>query len=364
MPSYSRRQVLRQGSWAAVGMAMGWGGLTGCGGRPVRAAPIRGLRQMMPNSLIQTFDRQHQLRERPTQLDNRSELFQALEQPGSQSWVSLLGSDWLDQAIAKNLLQPFTAEQLPQQWANLDPHWQQATQRQGQTWGIPWRWGTTAIAYHRRRVDKPIREWADLWRPELRQRITLPDHPREVIGLTLKSLGRSYNDQIDADDAELVERLGSLHQQVLSYTSDQYQQILRMGDSWVAVGWTEDLFALQNNYPLYEVVIPTSGSALWYDCWVLPRQEASGSSTSSPPDWIPDWLEWVLALENTPRIMELSRIASVVSIPPEQISSQLRERPDLVADVFPQGELWDPLSANQAITLLTLWQQMRQGTLG
>ncbi len=356
-PPLSRRHLLRQGSRVALALALGGLGLSGCGERPVRDAPIRGLRQMMPNSLIQAFRREYGLRDRPTLLESRSDLYAALAQDGSpQPALTLLGSDWLDRAIGADLLRPFDPEQLPAAWKDLDPRWQQATQRQGQIWGIPWRWGATAIAYHRRRVPDPIQDWADLWRPELRRRLTLPDHPREVISLALQSLGRSANSPLDPQDPDLLNRLGSLHRQVLSYTSTDYQQILRMGASWVAVGWTEDLFELQKSYPLYQVVIPTSGTSLWYDCWVLPRQ-------GEPADWIPAWLGWVLDREHTPRILELSQIASVVPPDPSQNLGRLAGRPDLAPQTLTKGELWDPLTETQSRVLLTLWRQMRQGEL-
>ncbi len=356
-PPLTRRHLIQRGSRAALALALGSLGLTSCGERPVRDAPIRGLRQMMPNSVIQAFSHEYGLRDRPTLLESRSDLYAALAQDGSpQPTLTLLGSDWLDRAIRADLLRPFDPEQLPATWKDLDPRWQQAPQRQGQIWGIPWRWGATAIAYHRRRVPDPIRDWADLWRPELRRRLTLPDHPREVISLALQSLGRSANSRIDPQAPDLLDRLRSLHRQVLSYTSTDYQQILRMGTSWAAVGWTEDLFELQRNYPLYQVVIPASGTSLWYDCWVQPRQ-------GEPADWIPAWLDWVLDREHTPRIVELSQIASVMPLESLQSLGQLAERPDFDPQTLVKGELWDPLTDDQSLALLTLWQQMRQRKL-
>lgn len=344
MSGISRRRLLQLGSLALLGSGCG----VGSGGAP----RIRGLRDMMPNTLMQQFWRQQRLRESPSFAENRSQLFKALREDEPQSSLSLLGGDWLDLAIQEDLLQPFTPEQLPQEWPSLDPRWQQAGQRQGEIWGIPWRWGLLAIAYNRRRVRDPITDWSDLWRPELQGRITLPDHPREVIGLVQKSLGRSLTDPIDSQDPGLVGALESLHSQVLSYTSDDYQQMLRIEDSWVAVGWTEDLLELQRNYPRFEVVIPAAGTSIWFDCWVQPRQ------MDPPVDWIPAWLDWVLDPEHTPRIVEASGIASVVGIPVDQYPRGMQERADIVGQDL--GELGDPLSPTQARESLRLWQGIRE----
>jgi putative spermidine/putrescine transport system substrate-binding protein len=105
-----------------------------------------------------------------------------------------LGDSWLDQAIAQSLIQPITPkllEKIPK-WQKLSPLWQQSVTRNNQVWGIPYRWGATAIAYRSDKLKFEITQWADLWRPELKLKLTLPDDAREVIGLGLKKMGLSY----------------------------------------------------------------------------------------------------------------------------------------------------------------------------
>jgi spermidine/putrescine-binding protein len=38
-----------------------------------------------------------------------------------------------------------------------------------------------------------MKDWKDLFRPELAGKVTMVDSPREVVGAVLKSLGASYN---------------------------------------------------------------------------------------------------------------------------------------------------------------------------
>ncbi|MDX2271352.1 MAG: extracellular solute-binding protein [Cyanobacteriota bacterium] len=378
----SRRQVL-QGILSSLGW-LSLVGVGGCGSRDTNPL-ITCLRQALPSSLLKEWRQQEIFSFTLQLLDNRLQLFEQLQasaSPSPQPWwdplgwfqtpptpamVSLLGADWLDQAIAQALIAPLTPADVGQFWASLPPIWQQVVQRSAsspekqapQIWGVPWRWGSTAIVYHRQRLKTPIVDWADLWRPELRGKLTLPDHPREVIGLTLKKMGRSYQDPISLADGELNRQLAQLHQQVLTYTSSDYLPILRLEDSWVAVGWTEDLYQTQKNYPELEVVIPASGSAIWWDVWVLPRVSQNAPTRAD----LARWFDWVLDPTHTARMVNLSQIANVQAVEASQLSPSLAQRPDLSRGIPSGSEIWQPLSPEQADVYLTLWQRMRSGEL-
>lgn len=191
-----------------------------------------------------------------------------------------LGDYWLVEAIAEKLIQPLDLEEVSQ-WQKLPPRWQSLVKRNekgeldenGAIWGAPYRWGTTLIAY---RVDKfkelgwTPKDWSDLWREEIRDRISMINQPREVIGLTLKKLGYSYNTLNLREVANLKEELIALNQQVRLYSDDSYLEPLMMGDTWLAVGWSADILPLVKRYPNLNAIVPRSGTALWTDIWVKP----------------------------------------------------------------------------------------------
>ncbi|NJO19978.1 MAG: extracellular solute-binding protein, partial [Spirulinaceae cyanobacterium RM2_2_10] len=191
-----------------------------------------------------------------------------------------LGDAWLAEAIQTKVIAPLDLTELSH-WSRLPSQWQALVRRNergeldpdGQIWGAPYRWGTTAIAYDREKFAKlgwEPRDWADLWRPELRERIAIVNQPREVIGLTLKKLGYSYNTpDLDAIP-ELAAELQALHTQIRLYNTVDYLQPLILEDVWVSVGWSLDLLAAQENYPQLAIVVPRSGSAIWTDVWVRP----------------------------------------------------------------------------------------------
>lgn len=279
-----------------------------------------------------------------------------------------LGDIWLETAIKKELIQPLTVKSLGN-WEMLPTLWQKLVQRDrsgnldsgGEVWGIPYRWGSTVIAY---REDKfrqagydPPTDWEDLWREELRDRISLLNQPREVIGLTLKKLGLSYN-TTDLDSiSALKTELKRLNQQVKFYSSQSYLQPLILEDTWVAVGWSNDLLQLRTRYPDIKTIIPRSGTALWADLWVNPTGNEAIYET------ILQWIDFCLNPEAANQIGIFTDASSPILINAKngQIAKSLEEdnikNPSL--EVLEKSEFLFPLSPKTEQQYQALWKEMR-----
>lgn len=219
--------------------------------------------------------------------------------------LATLGDFWLTKAIQQNLIQPLAVKDLTS-WEKLPTSWQSIGQRDmegklspdGVIWGAPYRWGTTVIAYQSKKLnelDITIEDWQDLWQPKLRDRISLLDSPREIIGLTLKKMGYSYNlDNLDSV-TNLESELQKLNQQAKLYSSNRYLEPLILEDTWAAVGWSTDIIPLTKRYPEIKFVIPTSGSALWADLWVQPKisdHNDPKNNSSINAKFIEEWIDF------------------------------------------------------------------------
>ena len=273
-----------------------------------------------------------------------------------------IGDSWLDQAIAQSLIQPIAPnllEKIPN-WQKLPPLWQQSVTRNNQVWGIPYRWGATAIAYRSDKLKFDITQWADLWRPELAQKLSLPDDAREVIGLVLKRMGQSYQPEnlVEGQDVfvKLSKELKSLNSQVLTYSSDNYLQALLADDTLTAVGWTSDMYKAQKQNPSLKVVIPQDGTALWSDLWVMPKGEVAIASAQ--------WMNFCL----TPAIAaQITSLTDAVSTSSEldQVPASVKADPIkfFSQDIFTKSELISPLSTSTLAQYKDLWAKMRSGAL-
>ncbi|XWK88574.1 MAG: extracellular solute-binding protein [Phormidium sp.] len=370
---------------------------TGCSSQQQASLRIRLLKDSIPAQLLNEFRQEFkQIGELDLTVEPQLvSLFTSLqEKPKSQNWWSrlplltarekqssiadlvTLGDYWLASAIEQKLIQPLDPTQL-KQWEQLPPQYQRLVRRnqqgnidlKGLVWGAPYRWGTTMIVYRRDKFKaeglNPPQDWNDLWKEELRDRISLPDQPREVIGLTLKKINpqNSYNTQELAKIPQLKSELKELDRQVKFYSDNTYLQPLILGDTWLAVGWSTDILPIIQRYPnMIGAVIPQSGTSLWADLWVSPAK--ANNNLSLARDWIDfSWQPEIAAL--------FSRFGKAAS--PIFAGESLDELPKSIREkklLFPSPEVYQrsefilPLSEKAQQQYLNLWREIRFQGLG
>ena len=283
-----------------------------------------------------------------------------------------LGDYWLTEVIKKKLIQPLEIKDL-EGWSNLPSICQQLVKRNedgdldegGSIWGAPYRWGSTLIAYRRDKFEKlgwMPRDWRDLWREELRDRLSLLDQPREVIGLTLKKLGYSYNTLDLNKIPSLKSELLALDKQVKFYASRDYLQPLILGDTWLAVGWSGDILPIQATIPQIEAVIPLSGTALWADLWVKPA-DSEASSSEGKKSLIKQWIDFCWQLIPASKISLLTNAASpiVAQIEPEELIKDILDNPLLRQNrsILEKSEFINSLPESVEQQYIDLWKQVR-----
>jgi putative spermidine/putrescine transport system substrate-binding protein len=290
-----------------------------------------------------------------------------------------LGDYWLAPAIAQGLIQPLDIEKL-NQWQQLPPRWRSLMKRDaagnidpnGEVWGAPYLWGSTAIAY---RVDKfkklgwQPRDWSDLWRPELRDRISLLDQPREVIGLTLKKLGHSYNTEDLASVPQLKQELQRLHGSVKLYSSSAYLQPLILGDTWVAVGWSTDILPLRERYSNLAAIVPASGTALWADLWVRPanRTGTTAPQNANSDNRLSQWIDFCWKPAIVPQLSLKTKAASPMlsNLNKQNLPKALQKNSLLLPepDILQKSEFIQPLPPEVAQQYQDLWLEIRRSAI-
>ncbi|AFY39305.1 extracellular solute-binding protein family 1 [[Leptolyngbya] sp. PCC 7376] len=270
-----------------------------------------------------------------------------------------IGNGWFKEAIAAELLQPLAVDQL-ETWQDLDEPWRTFIEEQsGKTYGIPYRWGTTLLLYRKdklKKFDWQLTDWEDLWREELKNKISLLDHSREVIGFVLKNFGFSYNDKDPEAIAGLSEELGLLHRNVKFYSSTHYLQPLITGDTWVAQAWSQDALSLMKRYRNLGAVVPKSGTALWCDLWVQPKKSEREFADLKP------WLEFCANERAINQFAQSTFAASPLIYQTENLDAKVTENPLIFVnpETYQNSEIIETLPPSTEAQYQTLWQQMRQ----
>ena len=284
--------------------------------------------------------------------------------------LATLGDSWLLQAIQQELIQPLEISNL-ENWSKLPVSWQKLVRRDrqgkladnGDIWGAPYRWGSIVIAYRQDKLSQIPTDWQDLWRSELRGRISLLDSPRETIGLTLKKLGHYYNTEDLSTITDLEAELLALDRQVKFYSSDKYLQPLILGDTWVAVGWSTDILPITKRYSNIKFVVPQSGTSLWTDLWVQPLLPKTNSS-SEVSTLVQKWIDF--CWQPIPA-QQISLFTDGISpmlwqLEPEELPKNLQNNRFLSSEalVDEKSEFLLPLDTTTNQQYQSLWLKIRQ----
>ncbi len=291
--------------------------------------------------------------------------------------LATLGDFWLTLAIRQQLLQPISVEKIPA-WQTLDPKLKTLLTRNnsgelansndgGRVWAIPYRLNSTVLLYRKdifadRKLALPS-DWADLWRSDLKGRISLLDQPREVIGLTLKKLGKSYNTENLTTIPNLATTLAQLHHNAKFYSSTHYLEPLTLDQTWLAVASSTDALRIMRQNPKMAAVFPKSGSALNADLWVQPAQPEKSDLSEPKLATIAAWCDYTL---NPDRAAQFSLLTQGISPSLDQnqtnaTPADLRNNPILMpgAEALSKSEFLKPQTEQTIQQWLSVWETMR-----
>jgi len=171
------------------------------------------------------------------------------------------------------LIEPLHQDLIPN-LTNLDKEFVETDYDPGNRYTIPWQWGSTGIGYNRRRVPGgTVDSWASVFEPAAaaRGRVSLLREVTDLIACALIHLGKNPNSSNDADLAEVVKLVRSIKPRLKKFTTDTYIDELAAGETWLAQGWSGDMFQAQEQNPDVSYVIPKEGSLRFVDVMCVPK---------------------------------------------------------------------------------------------
>ena len=170
------------------------------------------------------------------------------------------------------LIEPLRQDLIPN-LTNIDREFVETDYDPGNRYSIPWQWGTTGIGYNSRRAPGTVDSWGAIFRPAaaMNGHVSLLREVTDLIGCALLYLGKSPNSSKNADLAEVVKLVRSVKPKLSKFTSDTYIDELAAGETWLAQGWSGDVFQAQDQNANVGYVIPKEGSLRFVDVMCIPK---------------------------------------------------------------------------------------------
>ncbi len=139
---------------------------------------------------------------------------------------------------------------------------------------IPYAWGLTGLMYNKQFVPEEIVAsggWNILGDSffEGKNKITMLDDAREVIGAALIYSGYSVNDTSLPALEAAHDVLKVWDRNITQFDSDSYKNELQDGTTWLAQAYNGDAMQQMAENPDLDFILPKEGAAMWMDNMVM-----------------------------------------------------------------------------------------------
>lgn len=196
------------------------------------------------------------------------------------------------------LLEPIDAAQIPN-LANLYPEATQLDYDPGNTFSVPYAWGTTGICYRSDLIDEPT-SWNAILAPDAdsKGKVTQMTTERWLALPALKALGYSINTTDDAQLQEAKDLLISSKDGLLAYDDTTFYSRLVSGEANAVVAWDGWCNYGTAENPDIKFTVPTEGSDLWADTMVILKSSQNKEAAHAFIDFILDPANHAWVAEN------------------------------------------------------------------
>lgn len=218
--------------------------------------------------------------------NSEEELLALMREGGGAVDVALPNIAYLQQAIAEELVVPIDLARLDNADELSADLLAQDDLRSGDAlYGVPWMWGSTALAYNTDAFPEGIDSWAALWDPANAGQVAFFDDPATAVMTTALFLGQDPLDpDLDAVKAKLIELKGNT--QLYWSSADDWQRgfstgAITLGNLWSGLAGTQ----LGAGDPI-AYVVPEEGAVGWLDTLTIVKGSENEDLAYAFIDWM------------------------------------------------------------------------------
>lgn len=227
--------------------------------------------EYLPQSVIDKFEQTYNIKVNYSTFSSNEEMLAKL-MAGGGNYDLAVASDFMVEILKKqNLILKISKDNMAN-LKNIGSQFLNLPFDVYNEYSIPYMWLAGIIAYDSSKIPEgTITSYGDLWKPELKNSLTILDDQRAIIGITLKKLGYSLNETDPVILAKAKEELKKLQANVKSYDSDSPKTSLINGESKAIFAWGAEGSLARRENPNVRYVIPKEGLFLQQDNFVIPK---------------------------------------------------------------------------------------------
>lgn len=286
--------------------------------------------------------------------DSNEEMLMKLEAVDAGTYDVVLASDYiLDIARKEGLLLELDKEKLPN-WQNLNPAFLGQFYDPDDAYCMPYVAGTPLIIYDPEYVDFPITGYESLWDERLEDSVVMMDDARNVIGITLKTMGESFNTTDPEILAKAEEKLMQLKKNIRALDYNAPYATMISGEAIVGYMFNQQVLYTLQERPELEIVYPKEGLGFGIDCCVIPKN-------APHPDNAHTFLNFLMRPENGAAIAEAQLMLSCNQAAEPYLSEEFKQNPvlNVPSELLENAEFIQDVGDAQTL-YMDIWTRFKQ----
>lgn len=172
---------------------------------------------------------------------------------------------------------------------------------------LPWMVGITGIAYNIKATGRELSSVDDLFSKPLRGRVSFLSLWRDTLGLLMLAEGKDISKPTLEDAQPAIQKLkkAKASGQIRSFTGNDYQKDLLVGNLAACVAWAGDVAQLLGENPDLRFVVPKTGGVMTADVMVIPKKVDAIAQAAT-------WMNFIYDPKNAAKIVAATHFISPV----------------------------------------------------
>ena len=280
-----------------------------------------------PDDILAEFTEQTGIKVNYSTFESNEEMLMKLESGGEYDIV--LASDYIiDIARGQGLLMELDKSKIPN-FKNINPTYQNTFFDPDNQYVVPYSAGVPMIIYNPAMTGGvEIKGYEDLWNPAFADSVVVMDDARNIIGITLKTMGKSFNETDPAVLEQAKEKLMTLRPNIRAFDYNTPYNLMISGETAVGYMFTSQVITALNANPELKTVYPAEGVGFGIDAVFIPAKAPHADNAHA-------FLDFILDGERSARITEQTFYGSCNSAATPYITNPLLVIPD---DAIRSGE--------------------------
>lgn len=225
----------------------------------------------IPDSVIKEFEQRYNVSIIYDMYASNEEMFAKLKAGGTGYDLVFPSGDYVSIMMREGMIDSIDKSKIPN-FANLDSSILKKISFDPEcSHSVPYMLGAAGVSINKKFVKNYEKSWNLFDRSDLKDRMTLLDDMREVLGAALKTLGYSVNTSNPEELQKAKNVVLNWRENIVKFDAEAFAKSFAAGEFWGVHGYAENVFLELDSTMRKDVdfFIPKEGSAMYMDNMVI-----------------------------------------------------------------------------------------------